>query len=70
MYKKLRWASYFYDGDKWYKNLWHRVKMATKCLLFGYIDVEESMIIRGTDHINSFIEALEEGKEKIKRKSE
>lgn len=35
-------------------------------LFKGYIEVEESFILRGEEHIDSFIEALEEGKQYLK----
>lgn len=65
-YKQLAWSSYWRDDDKWYKNIWCRIKGATKMLFKGYITVEESFILRGKEHIDSFIEALEEGKQYIK----
>ena len=65
-YKKLVWSSYWGDNDKWYKNFWLRIKGATKMIFKGYVEVEESFILRGEEHIDSFIEALEEGKQYIK----
>jgi len=65
-YKKLVWSSYWGDHDKWYRNFWLRIKGATKMIFKGYIEVEESFILRGEDHIDSFIEALEEGKQYMK----
>lgn len=65
-YKKLLWSSYWGDNDKWYKNFWLRIKGATKMIFTGYVEVEESFILRGEKHIDSFIEALEEGKQYIK----
>lgn len=65
-YKKLVWSSYWGDNDKWYKNFWLRIKGATKMIFKGYVEVEESFILRGEDHIDSFIEALEEGKQYMK----
>lgn len=66
MYAKLEWSSYWNYEDKWYKNFWCRIKGAFKMLFKGYIEVEESLILRGEEHINSFIEALEEGKQYVK----
>lgn len=65
-YKKLEWSSYWGDDDKWYKNLRNRIKGALKILFKGYIEVEESFILGGEEHIDSFIKALEEGKQYLK----
>ena len=62
MYKKLAWSSYWGMNNTWYKNIWKRITGAAKMLFKGYIEVEESFILKGEDHIDSFIEALEEGK--------
>lgn len=59
MYKTLRWSSYYNDGDKWYKNIWYRFKAAFKCLFFGYVEVEESFIISGSEHMNEYIKVLQ-----------
>ena len=66
LYKNLCWSSYWQDDDKWYKNIWCRIKGASKLLIFGYIKVSECLIIKDVDHIDAFIEALQKGKEKLK----
>ena len=34
-------------------------------LFTGYVEVEESFILDGDTHVDSFIQALQEGKQKI-----
>lgn len=67
LYSKLAWSSYWKDDDKWYKNLWWRIKGAFKIIFKGYVEVHESFILEGEEHIDSFINALEEGKKYVKR---
>lgn len=64
-YKKIAWSSYWGDSNI-FKKGWNRIKAATRILFTGYIDLEESFIIRGEKHVDSFIEALEEGKKYMK----
>lgn len=66
LYKKLRWSSYWHN-DKWYINLFNRIKVSLKLLFTGYIEVEESFIFQGKSQIDSFIKALDEGKEKLSK---
>jgi hypothetical protein len=68
MYKTLKWSSYFHNGDKWYWNLWYRFKMAFKCLFFGYVEVEESFILDGKEHIDSFIKVLQDARLQVSKK--
>lgn len=76
IYKDLVWASQWnVDYTKWtwrFVDYWKRIKCALRVLFTGYIKVEESFIIRGGDHIDNFINALKEGKEKLEnmRKSQ
>jgi hypothetical protein len=65
MYKNLSWSSYWNDDDKWYKNLWCRIKCAIKILFTGYIKVEESFILRDHEQIKSLMDALIDGMESL-----
>lgn len=58
-YKKLISANY---SDSKFKNFRWRIKSALKILFLGWIEAEECLMLRGEEHINSFIQALEEGK--------
>ena len=68
-YENMEWCSYWVDDNKWYKNFWSRIKAACKILFTGYISVENTLVLRGEKHIDSFIKALEEGKQYLKGKN-
>ena len=68
MYKDLAWSSYWGYNDNFFTRLLNRIKTAIRILFVGYIEVEESFILQGEDHIDSFIEALKEGKRLMKNK--
>ena len=68
-YKKMCWETRWGDVA-WYQRIWKRVTCAIRMLLTGTIEVEEYVILSGEDHINAFIEALEEGKQRIKESME
>lgn len=63
-YKTIMWCDY-YQKDHWWDRLWLRVKMSMQILFKGYTEHDGSFMIEGIDHLNSFIVALEEGKEKV-----
>lgn len=63
-YKKMSWDSYW-NLDNWYERLWSRIKVASKILFTGWIEVDTDVIIKDEEHITSFIEALQEGKNKM-----
>jgi hypothetical protein len=68
-YKKMVWTSRW--GDiAWYERLWRRITCAFKMLFTGYIEIEEYVILQDEEHISSFIEALQEGKQRIKEAME
>ena len=69
MYKDLAWSSYWGDRNI-FERIWKKLKVAFRILFVGYIEVEESFIFQGEDQIDSFIEALTEGKESMKLKGE
>jgi hypothetical protein len=65
-YQTIQWGDY-YQKEHWWERLWLRIKIATQILFKGYIDLEGSFMVEGIDHLNSFITALEEGREKMKQ---
>jgi len=65
-YKDLAWSSYWGDTN-FFSRMWRRLKTSLRILFMGYIEVEESFILQGEEHIDSFIKALEEGKQFIKK---
>jgi hypothetical protein len=64
-YKTIYWKHY-YASYPWYDKLWKRISASFKLLLGGYIEMQGDFLIMKEEHIDSFIEALEEGKGKIK----
>ena len=66
-YKDLYWSSHWGD-EIFFKRRWKRIKGAFRILFIGYIEVEECFILQGDEHINSFIKALEEGRDKFNPK--
>ena len=65
MYKDLACCSYW-DCDNWFAEKWKRIKIAMRMLFAGYIEVQECFIFDSEEHIDGFIQALTEGKEKLK----
>ena len=63
-YKNMVWADY-YKHDNKIKQIWSRIKASMVILFKGYIDMEDSFLIKDIDHMDSFITALKEGKEKM-----
>jgi len=63
-----------YDGPFWrVKNYWNRIKKAFILLFTGEMEMEEFLIFTKEEHINDFIEAMQEGLEycrEAKRKFE
>lgn len=54
--KTVEWNE---KGEKWYTKLFDRLKCAFTMLINGTIDMEEVFILEGNDHIDAFIEAIE-----------
>lgn len=69
MYAKVV-TSVYWGSDNWFKRLMKRIKISTTVLFKGWIELEETFLLRGEDHINSFIKALEEGKSKLNKEDE
>ena len=68
MYKDLSWSSYWGDVNI-FQIIWRRIKISLRILFVGYIEVQESFIFKGEDHIDAFIEALHEGKLLMRNKT-
>jgi len=68
-YKNIAWCSHWGSHLKYRQKLWKRITAALKMLFTGYIELEESFILT-EDNIESFIKALIEGEEYIKKQRE
>ena len=66
MYQKLTWTSDFFHGN-WFKDIWTRIKVVSRLLFLGHVEVTGGLVIKGEEHIDGFIEALKEGKKEIKK---
>jgi hypothetical protein len=67
LYQKLVWSSYW-ETTNIFSRLWKRIKGSLTLLFRGYIEMEQSFLFQGEDHVQSFIDALNEGLEKVKGK--
>lgn len=69
LYKKLHWSSYYFER-RWYERLWTRIKKACLVLFKGWIEVDESLVLKDLDHIENFKKAIEEGIVFVKKRQE
>ena len=66
-HKNMIWSSNW-GNLNWIQRLWRRITCSLKMLFTGYIELEESFILRDESNIDGFIEALIEGKKIMKNK--
>lgn len=59
----LQWASYY--AETWYGRIWERIITPIKMLITGRVEVYHEILFLHENHIDSFIAAMEEGKEKM-----
>ena len=64
-YRNMAWSCYW-KNNNWFDAQWRKFKAIIKLLFTGYIELSDDFIIQGEEHIDSFIEALEEGKKHMK----
>jgi hypothetical protein len=71
IYQKMIYCSWWGVNSTarfyWFKDMWHRIKGALKLLFTGRIQLEESFLFKGDDHVDAFITAIQEGREKVKK---
>lgn len=63
-YKTIAWCSHW-GNYNWFERTWNRIKASARMLFTGYIDLEETFMIEGGDHLDTFIDALNEGRSKV-----
>ena len=66
MHQNIAWSSY-YGSDNIFRRIKDRIVNSFKVLFFGYLEGEGTLILNGEDHIQSFIDALVEGKDYAKK---
>jgi len=67
--KTFMWCDYFgvfdYGWKGFFKRMKRRIGVFCKLLFKGKFEIHEEMIIGGSEHIQSFIDVLEECKERV-----
>jgi len=63
-YKTIAWCSHW-NNYNWFERVWKQLKASIKLLFTGYIELEEIFTLEGGEHLNTFIEALHEGRDKV-----
>ena len=53
-------------STNWFSNILERIRISFKILIFGKYETTGEYYIQDVEHIEDFIKALEEGKEKLK----
>jgi hypothetical protein len=69
IYKDLE-ASTYWGQPNWFQRQWKKIKFSLRLFFTGYIKVQEELLIQDEEHIDSLIQALQEGKEILKKKRE
>jgi len=64
LYKTFYWKEY-YACYPWYLRVCKRISASFKLMFGGYVEMQGDILIMEEEHIDSFIEALQEGKGKI-----
>ena len=63
-YKTIIWNEYW--NNKWFwERWWSRIKVACKVLFKGYIELEGNFMIEEKEHLDEFVNALQEGRGKM-----
>ena len=63
-YKKLMWNCHFYERN-WFWRVMQRITGSLTLLFKGYVELEEAMSLREVEHIDNFIQAMLEGRDKL-----
>ena len=64
LYKTFYWK-HFYSAYPWYNRLMKRIFASIKLLFGGYIEMQGDLLIMEEEHVDSYIDALKEGKGQI-----
>ncbi len=63
-YHNVSWADYW-GSNNWFTKMWSRIKLACKVMFTGYVELEGDFLIQEEEHLDGFIEALQEGRSKM-----
>jgi hypothetical protein len=58
----------YWGQTNFFQRCWRRIKIALRVLLTGHMKVGEEFLFQTDQHIDSFINALQEGKQLLKKK--
>ena len=64
LHKQLNWSAYW-NSDSWLNEQLKKLKAIYRIIFWGYVEVEESFVFKGIDHIDNFINAIEDGRSKF-----
>ena len=67
-YKDIHFYDRIQDPDTFIdkiRNIWYRLKKAIRLILTGNLAMDSSFIFQGEDQVNSFIDALTEGRDYV-----
>ena len=60
----------FWGNTNWFKRQWHKLKLIGRLIVHARLDLQGDFLLLDKNHIDSFIEALKEGKELLATKLE
>lgn len=66
MYQDMYYDSWYGIKENWFCNILSKIKVILRILFTGKIKMNSNFMFRGEKQIKAFINALEEGVEKIK----
>jgi hypothetical protein len=69
MIEKTLYWKYYYALSSWYEKIYKRLFAGLKLILGGYLEMQTDVLFMDKEHIEGFIEALQEGLVKIEQKS-
>jgi hypothetical protein len=58
----------YWGKPNWFIRQWKKIKLTLRLWFIGYIQMEQEFLLIDDKHIDSFIGALEEGKQLLKEK--
>ena len=63
IYKQIGW---YRNGYNWFEKTWEKTKAVFNIIFNNCLETQGEMVLKGEEHIDAFIEALEEGKRKLR----
>jgi len=60
----------YWGTPNWFTRQWRKIKIITRLIFIGYIKMDQEFLIIDDKHVDSFINALEEGKQLLQKERE